>query len=235
MSHRENAEASHANKPSRRRVVSTVAWTAPVIATAGLAPFSAASTHAALTVNWTNQYTESLVQADIEARALSLGITADAQVLTNTWPQSITFTNNTADPYNGSLTATVVIEPSSGINVSLLDTSRLTVVSVGAPAGSTETPTVSAPTLTAGGTAVTIDFGTYSIAPGESLEFSVTFGYTNPGGLGLSLAVFSTYTANITATADAPTVVESGADGIIRHYLAAGATVPGTLTATVNP
>lgn len=235
MTNHDHAEDSFANKPSRRRVVSTVAWTAPVIATAGLAPFAAASAPAGLTVNWTSQYTESLVSADLNARALALGVSADAAILTNTWPTTLTFTNSTANAYNGPLTATVEVNPSAGIRVDLLGSSRLTVKGVDAPNAAAPTPVVSAATATAGGgTSVTIDFGTSIVPANGTLVFPVTFGYTNPG-LSLSLALLSGYTASISAVAETPTVVDSGANGVIRHYLAALAVVPSVLTVGVTP
>ncbi|APF40970.1 hypothetical protein [Neomicrococcus aestuarii] len=231
MSHHDSAEISRNSKPSRRRVVSAAAWSAPVIAAAGVAPFSAASTPAGLTVGWTSQYSENLLQTDIDARALSLGIAANVRLLNSTWPQTFTFTNTTTSDYTGQLSATFQLDPSSGINVDLLGTSDITVKAVAGTGGDTGTYTVSAPTATgAGGTGVTVDLGEQTIAAnGGTLTFAITFGYT--GTAVLSLALLATYVAKISAIATAPTVVTSGANAEIRHYLAADAILPAVLTA----
>lgn len=199
MTNHDHAEDSFANKPSRRRVVSTVAWTAPVIATAGLAPFAAASAQNTLLVQWASIFDEPLVQANIGLFDTSV----DVSLLRRTWPRAIRFTNNGTTAFTGELTAQVSIAFASGIaaTISFGDYVGLTVNSVTSPSG-TPNASIAQRTTTANGsnpatTNTFINFGNHTISAGSSIDFAVD--YRLAENALLTLNALSSYSATVTA------------------------------------
>ncbi|GAA2559944.1 hypothetical protein HD598_001457 [Neomicrococcus aestuarii] len=199
MSHHDSAETSRNSKPSRRRVVSAAAWSAPVIAAAGVAPFAAASTHSLL-VGWADIYNQPLVGANLAL----FDATVDASVLEQRWPQTIRFTNPpTASSFTGPLTAQVTIAFTSGI-AAIVSTGSyvgLTVNSVTSPSGTAEATIAGRSTTDNGSNPDTtntfIDFGNHTIAPGASIDFAVT--YRLAENAVTSLNALTTYSATVTA------------------------------------
>lgn len=169
---------------SRRTIVKGAAWAAPVIAVAAATPFAAASTVPDASVAW----------GDSSGRLLALGLLGSdgsgslvtASVLPF-GPQNFTITNN-GGAISGPLTAQINVSYSSGIP--LLSAKGFGVYT----ADGVDSKTAYQETYQGIGIAGTYNTTqtlslTGGVAAGGTRTVPVTFGLTQSGGLGLSVAV----------------------------------------------